>query len=65
MIIDGHVHVYPDQAGDNLGRSRAEQRARMQALIGEALRPLLTAEQLGKYEELTGGAGTQRRRAQV
>ena len=35
MIIDAHVHVFPDQAGDELGRSRAEQHAMMQACVGD------------------------------
>ncbi|MCZ6605218.1 MAG: efflux RND transporter periplasmic adaptor subunit [Alphaproteobacteria bacterium] len=42
------------------GLSFPEIRQRMRALTGEALRPLLTSEQLQKFEETTGG-GTRRR----
>ena len=33
MIIDAHVHIYPDQGGASLGRSVAEQHAMMQATV--------------------------------
>lgn len=47
------------------GLSFPEIRHRIQALTGEVLRPLLTPEQLEKYDELTGGAVGTRRRVRV
>ncbi len=47
------------------GLSFPEIRLRIQALTGEALRSLLTPEQLEKYDELTGGALGTRRRVRV
>ena len=47
------------------GLSFPEIRRRIQALTGEALRSLLTAEQLEKYDELTGGGAGTRRRVRV
>ncbi len=47
------------------GLSFPEIRLRIQALTGEALRSLLTPEQLEKYDELTGGAVGTRRRVRV
>ena len=35
MIVDAHVHVFPDQAGAALGRSRAQQHSMMQACVGD------------------------------
>lgn len=35
MIIDAHVHVFPDQGGAGLGRSSAAQHATMQSTIGD------------------------------
>jgi predicted TIM-barrel fold metal-dependent hydrolase len=35
MIIDAHVHVYPDQGGDELGRSTEDQHSMMQAIVAD------------------------------
>ena len=35
MIIDAHIHVFPDQSSGALGRSAAAQRAMMQSCVGD------------------------------
>ena len=35
MIVDAHIHVFPDQGGDGLGRSAAAQLAIMQSTVGD------------------------------
>ena len=35
MIIDAHIHVFPDQGGSGLGRSRDAQHAMMQSTVGD------------------------------
>tara|TARA_A100001037_G_C15126545_1_gene626475 strand:- start:787 stop:1857 length:1071 start_codon:yes stop_codon:yes gene_type:complete len=45
MIIDGHVHVFPDQAGDGVGRPAAEHRRVMQSAIKDYWGRMITSHQ--------------------
>ena len=49
MIIDAHVHVFPDQGGPDLGRSRAEQHAMSQACVGDYWGRMVTSHAARRY----------------